>query len=83
MSVLIGEAELHQQLLARNEEFRKLAAEHQSYDRQLESLSHRHHLSDEERMQEVTLKKKKLLLKDQMYSMVQKYRKEMKAEIRP
>jgi hypothetical protein len=27
----------------------------------------------------VTLKKKKLMIKDQMYSLMQKYRKEMKA----
>ena len=79
MSVLIGEAELRQQLLVRDEEFKRLAVEHQSYDEQLELLSRRHHLSDEERIQEITLKKKKLLLKDQMYSIVQKYRKEMKA----
>jgi uncharacterized protein len=78
MSVSIAEAELRQQLLARNEEFRKLAAEHQSYDKQLELLSHRHHLSDEEKIEEITLKKKKLMLKDQMYSMVQRYRKELK-----
>ncbi len=79
MSVPIGEAEVRQQLLARNDEFKKLAAEHQSYDEQLEQLSRRHHLSDDERIQQITLKKKKLLLKDQMYTIVQKYRKEMKA----
>jgi uncharacterized protein YdcH (DUF465 family) len=80
MSVLIGDAELRQQLLAGNEEFKRLATEHQSYDDQLEQLSRRHHLTDAERIQEITLKKRKLMLKDQMYSMVQKYRKEMKAE---
>ncbi len=79
MSVSIGEAELRQQLLAGNEEFKRLAAEHQSYDDQLEQLSRRHHLTDAERLQEITLKKRKLMLKDQMYSMVQKYRKELKA----
>ncbi len=79
MSVQYGEAELRQQLLAKDDEFRRLAAEHQSYDKQLELLTRRHHLSDEERLEEITLKKKKLLLKDQMYSIVQKYRKEMKA----
>jgi uncharacterized protein YdcH (DUF465 family) len=79
MSVPIGEAELRQQLLVRDEEFKRLAAEHQSYDEQLEQLTRRHHLTDEERIQQITLKKKKLMLKDQMYSMVQKYRKEMKA----
>ena len=76
MSVHLGETELRQQLLSRDEEFRKLAAEHQSYDEQLEQLSRRHHLSAEDRMQEITLKKKKLMLKDQMYFIVQRYRKE-------
>jgi len=80
MSVLIGDAELRQQLLSGNEEFKRLAAEHQSYDDQLEQLSRRHHLTDAERIQEITLKKRKLMLKDQMYSMVQKYRKELKSE---
>jgi uncharacterized protein YdcH (DUF465 family) len=79
MNVPMGEAELRQQLLSTDDEFRKLAAEHQSYDEQLEQLSRRHHLSDEEKIQEITLKKKKLMLKDQMYSIVQKYRKEMKS----
>ena len=78
MSVPMGEAELRQQLLSKDDEFKRLAAEHQSYDEQLEQLNRRHHLSAEERIQEITLKKKKLLLKDQMYSIVQKYRKDMK-----
>ena len=78
MSAPIGEAELRQQLISMDEEFKRLAAEHQSYEKQLELLLHRHHLSDDERIQEITLKKKKLILKDQMYSIVQKYRKEMK-----
>ncbi len=80
MNAILGDAELRQQLLAGNEEFKRLAAEHQSYDDQLEELSRRHHLTDAERIQEITLKKRKLMLKDQMYSIVQKYRKELKAE---
>jgi uncharacterized protein YdcH (DUF465 family) len=79
MSVPISETELRQQLLTRDEEYKRLAAEHQSYDEQLEQLSRRPHLSDAERFQEITLKKKKLLLKDQMYSLVQRFRKETKA----
>jgi uncharacterized protein YdcH (DUF465 family) len=75
MSVLIGEAELREQLLHTNEDYRRLAAEHQSYSDQLEKLNSRPHLSDEEKMQGVMLKKKKLLLKDQMYVMLQKHRK--------
>jgi uncharacterized protein YdcH (DUF465 family) len=75
MSV-VSETELREQLLRSNEEYRRLAAEHRSYAEQLEKLNSRHHLSEEERLEEVTLKKKKLLLKDQMYSLLQKYRKE-------
>jgi uncharacterized protein YdcH (DUF465 family) len=77
MSVLLGEAELREQLMRANEQFRKLAAEHKTYADQLDRLASRAYLTEEEKLQETTLKKKKLLLKDQMYSMVQKYRREL------
>jgi uncharacterized protein YdcH (DUF465 family) len=80
MSSLIPEAELRDQLLRGNAEYRKLAAEHQTYDQQLEDLAGKHFLSDEEKTQEKTLKKKKLILKDQMYSIIQKYRKQVEIE---
>jgi uncharacterized protein len=80
MSCLIPETELRNQLLKENAEFRRLAEEHQSYDLQLEDLSNKHFLSEEEQLQEKNLKKKKLILKDQLYSMVQKYRKQIEAE---
>ncbi len=79
MSVLPDEAELREQLMHHSDEYRKLAAEHQSYARQLEDLASRHLLSEEEKLQEVTLKKKKLFLKDQMYALLSKYRKAMTA----
>lgn len=81
MSVQFGEAELREQLMSTNEEFRRLAVQHQSYAEQLERLSALSHLSEEQRIQEITLKKKKLMLKDQMYSIVQKYRKELAAKV--
>jgi uncharacterized protein YdcH (DUF465 family) len=77
MSTVIGEAEVREQLMANNEEFRRLATEHQAYSHQLDQLNGRAHLSEEERIQEIRLKKKKLLLKDQMYSIVQKYQREL------
>lgn len=80
MSGLINEAELRDLLLKENEEFRKLAAEHQHYEDQLEDLTNRHFLSEEEQLLEKTLKKKKLLLKDQMYSILQRARKEMDSQ---
>jgi hypothetical protein len=79
MSLQIRDAELREQLLSDNAEFRRLAAEHQQYDHQLEDLSSKHFLTEEEKLQEKTLKKKKLMLKDQMYSMVQKARKQLES----
>jgi uncharacterized protein YdcH (DUF465 family) len=79
MSCLGRESELQEQLLRDNAEYRRLAAEHQSYDHQLEDLSSKHFLSEEEQIQEKTLKKKKLLLKDQMHIMVQKILKQTQA----
>jgi uncharacterized protein len=79
MSCLIRETELREQLLKENAEYKKLAAEHQSYDDQLEGLSNKHFLSEEEQIREKLLKKKKLMLKDQMYSMIQKILKQTQA----
>jgi hypothetical protein len=76
MRVGIGEAELRDQLLKEDAEYRRLAAEHQSCDDRLEGLASKHFLSEEEELQEKTLKKKKLMLKDQMFSIVQKARKQ-------
>lgn len=79
MSVLLDEAELRERLLTNSDEYRRLASEHRSYSERLEQLARRHHLNEDEKLQEITLKKKKLLLKDQMFAMIQKYRKEMES----
>jgi uncharacterized protein YdcH (DUF465 family) len=79
MSVGMREAELREQLMSTNREFKRLADEHKAYAEQLEVLSQRPYLSETERIQEIDLKKKKLMAKDRMYSIVQKYLKEMTA----
>jgi uncharacterized protein YdcH (DUF465 family) len=79
VSVLLGESELRERLLSENEDYRRLAAEHQSYSERLEKLISRHHLTEEEKLEEIQLKKKKLMLKDQMYAMLQKYRKQVES----
>lgn len=63
-----------EQLLASNEEFRRLADEHTQYSQRLDSLVSKKYLSEEEKVEEVRLKKLKLHLKDQMESLEQKYR---------
>jgi uncharacterized protein len=54
------------QLLASHEEFRKLVMEHTEYAKRLDLLTQKRYLTDDEKLEEVRLKKLKLRLKDQM-----------------
>jgi uncharacterized protein len=58
--------EVKHQLLATNDEFRQLASQHHELDERLVELESKHYLSDQEQVEEVTLKKRKLHLKDRM-----------------
>ena len=63
-------------LMASNDEFRRLVQEHSQYSRRLESLITKRYLSEEEKVEEVRLKKLKLRLKDQMESIEKEYRRD-------
>ena len=62
------------QLLASNDEFRKLAQEHSMYSQRLDSLVNKKYLSEDEKIEEIRLKKLKLRLKDQMEQLEQRFR---------
>jgi len=62
------------QLLASHDEFRKLAVEHTQYAQRLESLTEKRYLTEDEKLEEVRLKKLKLRLKDQMASIEREFR---------
>jgi uncharacterized protein YdcH (DUF465 family) len=64
------------QLLANHDEFRKLAQEHSQYAQRLDSLTHKRYLTEDEKLEEVRLKKLKLRLKDQMESIERQHRQE-------
>lgn len=66
--------QVRDQLLASNDDFRRLADEHSQYAQRLDSLIEKKYLSEEEKLEEVRLKKLKLRLKDQMESLEQKFR---------
>ena len=66
---------LKEELINRDPEFRELAREHTRYEQRLSELSALAYPSDEEQLEEVTLKKKKLALKDQMYSIMTQHQK--------
>jgi uncharacterized protein YdcH (DUF465 family) len=62
--------------MAIDEEFSRLVEEHASYEQQLKTLTSRPFLTEDEQLQEINLKKRKLSLKDQMERIIQKYKKE-------
>ena len=51
-----------------SDELKQLAAQHHDLDDRLSQLSSRHYLSQPEQVEEVTLKKRKLQIKDRMES---------------
>lgn len=66
---------LKEELMSRDPEFRELAREHTRYEERLSELTALAYPSDEEQLEEVTLKKKKLALKDQMYALLMQHQK--------
>ncbi len=60
-------------LLQSNDHYRELAERHHALDDRLHQLSDRHYLSINEQVEEVTLKKRKLALKDQMEQIAREY----------
>jgi len=69
-----AQEQLRAHLMETNPEYRQLAASHCDYAQKLEALEALPHLTDQEQLEEVRLKKLKLRLKDQMEAIVSQYR---------
>lgn len=65
---------LKQQLLTNDPHFAELVHQHSEYEKRLSELAALHYPSAEEQMEEATLKKKKLHLKDQMEEILRTYK---------
>jgi len=65
---------IREKLLELNEEYRRLNEQHREYESRLTSLTSKTVLSDEEQVEETTLKKKKLQLKDRMEAIAREAR---------
>ncbi len=68
------EEEIRKKLLEEDEEFRKLYEEHQLYERKIEELLSKGFLTPEEETEIKVMKKMKLLLKDKMQFIINKYK---------
>ena len=62
------------ELLQSDDEFNRLAAQHHQLEDRLTELTSKHYLSEPEQVEEVTLKKRKLALKDRMESILRQHR---------
>ncbi len=61
------------ELLKINPTFRDLVHQHQNFERRLGELQHLSYPNDDEQLEEATIKKKKLQVKDEMYAMMEQY----------
>ncbi len=64
---------LKEELTLKDPEFRELARTHGRYEARLNEISSLAYPNDDEQLEEVTLKKKKLAVKDQMQEIMLRY----------
>jgi uncharacterized protein YdcH (DUF465 family) len=66
--------DLKVQLMQTDEEFHQLAIKHHQLEDRLHELTEKNYLSEPEQLEEVTLKKKKLQIKDRMEDILRRHR---------
>ncbi len=64
-----------EELIKENQAFRELVQQHQSYEKRLTELAELTYPNEEELLEETTLKKKKLFIKDEIYEIMQSHSK--------
>jgi uncharacterized protein YdcH (DUF465 family) len=65
-------SDVRERLIAEDPNFRRLLNKHQEYEKRLEELRSSKFLTEEEKVEEVTIKKMKLSLKDQMEEIIRR-----------
>lgn len=71
----MDEKKLKEILLKESDEFKKAFEEHQIYENELKIFAQKEFLTPQEELKEKELKKKKLALKDKMYTLMSQYHK--------
>jgi uncharacterized protein YdcH (DUF465 family) len=61
------------ELIKSNSAFRDLIHQHQDFENRLNELARLSYPNDDEQLEEVALKKKKLQIKDEIYAMMQQH----------
>ena len=69
-----SQTELKAHLMATSEEFRQLVAQHAEFDRLLDAIEAKPHVTPQDEVEEHRIKKLKLRVKDQMNEIMARYR---------
>lgn len=77
----LAEPQVRSILLEESDDFRTLAEQHAEYESRLEELLSKHLPTEQERVEETEIKKRKLFLKDQMAAMIRDYRRDKLAAV--
>jgi uncharacterized protein YdcH (DUF465 family) len=75
--ISMGEKELKELLIKESEEFKNVYERHQQCEKELEQLKNKDFHTDQDRLIERELKKRKLALKDRMYLIMTNYRRSL------
>ncbi|MEP7306694.1 MAG: YdcH family protein [Acidobacteriota bacterium] len=71
-----GQSQYAKELLQTDEEFHSLSDQHRQLDDRIHELTSKPYLSEPEQLEEVTLKKQKLQLKDRMEDILRRRQRE-------
>ena len=66
---------LRDELIRENQNFKDLVRQHQDYEKRLTELAQLTYPNDDELLEETTIKKKKLVVKDEIHEIMQDYSK--------
>ena len=66
--------ELKVHLIATDEAFRRLAEQHAEYEKQIQAIEAKPHVTEQDEIEEHRIKKLKLRLKDQMSEIMARYK---------
>ncbi len=70
---MLNTSAVKEELIKSNPTFRELIQQHQSYEKRLTELAHLTYPNENEVLEETTIKKRKLLVKDEIYAIMQEY----------
>jgi uncharacterized protein YdcH (DUF465 family) len=71
----MDEDQIRARLMETDQKFRKAFDQHQKLEKKLSKFQAKNFMTEEEKVKEKQLKKKKLLLKDEMYFMMTEFKK--------